>query len=303
MNDWVFGKIEQYRIMITNPSLQKLHLTLGRSISSQFLWNYITAFKWQGLEFADVRWYVAGDPVKRIDWKTSAKKWWELYIKEFVEERQLKLWMVCDLSENISPWGESPKLQKAKKVMYALGYAAIRNGDRIGRIDGWATVKLWGKWETLFRIIWREEKSSMRKLLRHILRGKKKDTSSDKSTLEIKLKQIVQMKQTGTLVVIITDRIDINENIVKQVGQKNEILWVHIFSKQETLLESEDGYIQFEDRFIASDKWQVTGIQQSYTALVQEKLQETQRLVQSVWGRYVQIDTRDDVVRELMRVM
>jgi len=289
--------------MITNPSLQKLHLTLGRSISSQFLWNYVTTFKWQGMEFADVRWYMAGDPVKRIDWKTSAKKWWELYIKEYVEERQLKLWMMCDLAEDKSPWGKSPKLQKAREVMYALGYAAIRNGDRIGRIDGWATVKLWGKWETLFRIIWREEKLRKWGLLRHILRGKKKDISSDKNTLEIKLRQIVQMKQTGTLVVIISDWTDIDEKLVKQIKAKNEILWVHIFSKQETLLESEDGYIQFEDRFIASSKWEVTGIQQSYTALVQEKLQETQRLVQSVWGRYVQIDTGDDVVRELMRVM
>jgi len=119
----------------------------------------------------------------------------------------------------------------------------------------------------------------MRKLLRHILRGKKKDTLQ-KTKLETKLRQIVQMRQTGTLVVIITDCIDLDEKLVKQVGEKNEILWVHVLSCQEMSLVSEDGYIQFGDMLVETPR--KASVQQSYIDLVQEKLHETQRLVQSV---------------------
>ncbi len=305
--------------MQNHPSLQQLHLTLGRSISSQFLWNFATKFKWQGMEFADVRWYVAGDPIKRIDWKTSAKKWGDLYIKEFVEERQLKVWMVSDVLGIPSPQ-PSPnrfarresacKLDKAKEVMYALGYAAIRNGDKIGLIDWSQTVKMWGKWETLWTILEGKRKKEMGKrrweMVKYALWWV--SVGRQELSLENKLQQIIQMKESGTLVVIVTDRIDLDHKLIKQVGSKNEILRVHLFSAQELALRSDVEYIRFGSGVVAavetpcraSVHWQVTGV---YENAVDESLQEMRRLVQWVWGRYVRIHTEDDVVRELMKVM
>ena len=292
------------------PSLQQLHLTLGRSISSQFLWNFATKFTWQGMEFADVRWYVAGDPIKRIDWKTSAKKWGDLYIKEFVEERQLKLWFVSSLSPSPSLGeGSASKLAKAREVIYALGYAAIRNGDKIGLIDWSQTVKMWGKRETLWTIL-REEKKEKRKkrweIVKHVLGWV--NVGRQKLSLEKKLQQLVQMKESGTLVVIVTDRIDLDHKLIKQVGSKNEILRVHLFSAQELALRSDVEYIRFGSEVVAavqtpcraSVHWQVASV---YENAVQESLQEMRRLVQWVWGRYVRMHTEDDVVRELMKVM
>ena len=296
--------------MQIHPSLQELHLTLGRSISSQFLWNFATKFKWQGMEFADVRWYVAGDPVKRIDWKTSAKKWGDLYIKEFVEERQLKLWFVSDVLGIPSPQpspnrfarrGSARKLDKAKEVIYALGYAAIRNGDKIGLIDWSQTVKMWGKWETLWNIL-REEKKEKRKkrweMVKYMVMWA--NAGRQKLSLEKKLQQLVQMKESWTLVVIITDRIDLDHKLIQQVGEKNEILRVHLFSAQELALRSDVEYIRFGSKIIEGKK---SKVKSKYENAVDESLQESRRLIQWVWGRYVRIHTEDDAVRELMKVM
>jgi len=286
--------------MITNPSLQKLHLTLGRSISSQFLGNYATKFKWDGLEFADVRAYIPGDPINRIDRKTSAKKWWDLYTKEFVEERQLRIRFVCDDTNK-------RKQHSMDEAVYALWYAAIRNGDRIGLINHKETVQLWGKRETLWRILEKEKKETKTKdvynIIKHIIYWKSKSFDTQyKSKLEKKLRQIIHMKISETLVVIITDEVDIDHKLIRQVWEKNEILWVHIFGPEELSLDSESKYIQFGDRawslMVETDQ---DG--QKYKDLVQKKLGITKRCVQWVWGRYLVINTKSDTVKELMRIM
>lgn len=282
--------------MYIHPSLQQLHIKLGRSISSQFLGNYATKFKWDWLEFADVREYIPGDPLNRIDRKTSAKKWWDLYTKEFVEERQLKIRFVCDDLE-------SSKQEKMNEVIYSLGYAAIRNGDRIGKIDGKETVQLWGKRETLFRILHRSETWAwVLATLKYILLGRSKIPNTEQH-LQESLKQMIHMRVSDTLVVIITDVVTIDQKLIKRIGEKNELLWVHVFDPEELTLESDKRYIQFENKNSSMVVDTSNRGLQEYKDLVQQKLDDTKRCVQSVWGRHLVIDTEDDAVRELMRVM
>ena len=59
-----------------------------------------SVFHGAGLEFAQSRLYVAGDPVKSIDWKVSARVG-KLYIKEFQEPRQIPLYLLLDTSASM----------------------------------------------------------------------------------------------------------------------------------------------------------------------------------------------------------
>lgn len=59
-----------------------------------------SVFHGAGLEYAQSRPYVPGDPVKFIDWKVSARVG-KLYIKEFQEPKQIPLYLLLDTSASM----------------------------------------------------------------------------------------------------------------------------------------------------------------------------------------------------------
>ncbi|MFT5109406.1 MAG: hypothetical protein ACI8XO_004205 [Verrucomicrobiales bacterium] len=80
-----------------------------------------SVFHGGGLEFAQSRVYVAGDPLKFIDWKVSSRVG-KLYIKEFQEPRQIPLYLLVDTSASMCV--SSQKLSKyAWAVRIATGVA------------------------------------------------------------------------------------------------------------------------------------------------------------------------------------
>ena len=59
-----------------------------------------SVFHGSGLEYAQSRLYVAGDPVKAIDWKVSARIG-KLFIKEYQEPKQIPLYLLLDTSASM----------------------------------------------------------------------------------------------------------------------------------------------------------------------------------------------------------
>ncbi len=59
-----------------------------------------SVFHGSGLEYAQSRLYVAGDPVKSIDWKVSARVG-KLFIKEYQEPKQMPLYLLLDTSASM----------------------------------------------------------------------------------------------------------------------------------------------------------------------------------------------------------
>ena len=58
-----------------------------------------SAFKGRGVEFEEVRPYVPGDEVRDIDWNVTAR-FGEPFVKRFVEERELTVVLVVDVSRS-----------------------------------------------------------------------------------------------------------------------------------------------------------------------------------------------------------
>ncbi|GBL24608.1 hypothetical protein EMGBS6_13930 [Opitutia bacterium] len=59
-----------------------------------------SVFHGAGLEYVQSRPYVAGDAVKFIDWKISARLG-KLYVKEFKETKQIPLYLLLDTSASM----------------------------------------------------------------------------------------------------------------------------------------------------------------------------------------------------------
>ena len=80
-----------------------------------------SVFHGSGLEYAQSRLYVAGDPVKAIDWKVSARIG-KLFIKEYQEPKQIPLYLLLDTSASMCVTS-LPMSKYAWAVQIATGIA------------------------------------------------------------------------------------------------------------------------------------------------------------------------------------
>ena len=85
-----------------------------------------------GLTFAELRAYEPGDDVRHLDWNVTARQG-KPYVRRFVEERALTLWLIVDVSASLrfGPDGRT-KADRAAQAAALLATAAIQNGDRVG---------------------------------------------------------------------------------------------------------------------------------------------------------------------------
>lgn len=112
--------------------VRRIDLRTRGLVNSRFTGEYQSVFKGQGIEFAEVRPYLPGDDVRAIDWNVTARLG-EPYLKRYIEERELTVLLVVDLSGS-QRWGSRGRLKSELlvEVVATLAMSAIRNNDRVG---------------------------------------------------------------------------------------------------------------------------------------------------------------------------
>jgi uncharacterized protein (DUF58 family) len=115
-------------------ALRRIEITTNRLATEQLSGNYTSVFKGQGLAFREVREYQPGDDVRTIDWNVSARMN-STYVKVFVEEREMTMMLVVDLSRS-QQFGTKTgsKARLAAEVAALCAFSAIRHNDRVGLI-------------------------------------------------------------------------------------------------------------------------------------------------------------------------
>jgi uncharacterized protein (DUF58 family) len=114
--------------------IRRIQITTSRMVTDVFAGQYQSVFKGQGMEFHEVREYSPGDEIRSIDWNVTARTG-NLFVKKFVEERQLTVMLLLDMSAS-SYFGTSEqlKMQLAAKLCSLLAFSAIKNNDKVGFI-------------------------------------------------------------------------------------------------------------------------------------------------------------------------
>lgn len=123
--------------MIPEELRRKVHLieiSTRKIINDVMSGNYKSHFKGQGVQFSEHRTYVAGDDIRHIDWKVSARTK-ETMLKKFEEERELTVFLIVDLSAS-GQFGSKEKLkvEASAEIGSLLAYAAEKTGDKIGAL-------------------------------------------------------------------------------------------------------------------------------------------------------------------------
>ncbi len=114
--------------------IRRIQITTSRMVTDVFCGQYQSVFKGRGMEFDEVREYQPGDEIRSIDWNVTARMG-HPYIKKFMEERELTVMLLLDLSGS-SYFGTVNKLKRqiAAEICSILAFSAIRNNDKAGLI-------------------------------------------------------------------------------------------------------------------------------------------------------------------------
>ena len=112
--------------------VRRIEIATNRLVDQGVAGDYHSVFKGLGMEFAEVRPYQPGDDVRTIDWNVTARMGMP-FVKKYVEERDLTVFLVVDVSGSLS-FGSRAILKRelAAEVAALLSFAALRNQDRVG---------------------------------------------------------------------------------------------------------------------------------------------------------------------------
>lgn len=84
------------------------------------------------VEFAEYRKYVAGDDLRRMDWRAYGRSD-RYYVKEFEADTNLRCCLVLDTSGSMEFGSRGvTKMEYARRIAGALGYLALLQGDAVG---------------------------------------------------------------------------------------------------------------------------------------------------------------------------
>ncbi len=112
--------------------VREIQVRTGRQVADVLAGEYVSVFKGSGIEFDEVRPYTAGDDIRSIDWNVTARMG-EPFVKRYVEERQLTLMLMADVSASQDfGSGQRSKRECAAELCALLGFSATRNDDKVG---------------------------------------------------------------------------------------------------------------------------------------------------------------------------
>src|SRR3954462_15222023 len=112
--------------------VRRIQVRTGRQVADVLAGAYVSVFKGRGMEFDEVRPYVPGDDVRTINWNVTARTG-SPFVKRFVEERELTVMLVVDVSGSMSfGSGHRSKREAATELSALVAFSAIQNEDKVG---------------------------------------------------------------------------------------------------------------------------------------------------------------------------
>ena len=114
--------------------IRKIEITTNRTVNDVLAGQYHSVFKGRGMVFDEVRPYQPGDDIRVIDWNVTARMN-DLYVKQFIEERELTVMLLVDASGS-QAFGTRRRLKSemAAEITGLLAFSAIKNNDRVGLV-------------------------------------------------------------------------------------------------------------------------------------------------------------------------
>jgi uncharacterized protein (DUF58 family) len=206
--------------------VKRIEIISKKSSQEIFAGEYHSAFKGRGMEFSEVREYVAGDDVRFIDWNVSSRLG-KLYVKQFVEERELTVILALDLSASLDFLSRSKsKKEIAAEISAIVAFTASLNNDKVGLLIFTQQVERF--------IPPKKGKSHILRIIREILEFKPRGKGTSIDNGLVYLNKVIKKK---AILFLLSDFIDRDfQRSLKIASQKHDLIAIRISDRREITL-------------------------------------------------------------------
>lgn len=112
--------------------VKNLSLIAKKKVATFLAGTRKSKFRGDGTDFADLREYIPGDDLRKVDWKATSRNRNKLIVKEFEQERIANVFILLDLSASMLIGKNEPRIKTAVEAIASLTYATVMNKDFIG---------------------------------------------------------------------------------------------------------------------------------------------------------------------------
>ena len=286
-------------VQISVPALVQLsrfaaYLPLGsEKILARQSGDYQSPFKGRGMEFDESRLYQAGDDIRNIDWRVTARTG-KTHTKLFREERERQVFVWVDL--RASMFFATRGMYKsviASRLASLLAWSAIHHGDRIGGVifsdDSHHELKPQRGKAGALRLI--------NQMVRHPTWEDSNARQRDKSAVLRSLVRLRRVARPGSLIFMLSDFRNLDEKMESQLillSRHTDIVMVFIYDHLEQSLPAAGLYrVSNGEQEIILDTYNRERIE-SYHAHFEQHRQRLQRLAKRGSIHLISCSTEED---------
>ncbi|MBU1913005.1 MAG: DUF58 domain-containing protein [Candidatus Omnitrophica bacterium] len=216
--------------------VRQIEIRTGRLVNDVFAGEYESIFKGRGMEFHEVREYVPGDDIRSIDWNVTARSG-HPYVKKFVEERELTVIIIADMSGSGS-FGTRNKMKTElmAEIGAVLSFSAVKNNDKVGLLLFTDKVEKF--------IPPKKGRPHVLRVIRELLYYK---PESRKTSISSAIEYLGKVLKKRAVVFLISDFMDTGyEKLLGILNKRHDIIGISISDPREKDI-PDIGLVKFED--------------------------------------------------------
>lgn len=224
--------------------VKQIEIRTRKKTEASLMGQYHSAFKGQGMTFAEVRPYQFGDEIRNIDWNKTAR-FREPFVKVMEEERELTVMLMVDISASMN-YGTKTALKRefVAEICASIGFSAAGNNDKVGLI-------LFA--DKVYKVIPpKKGRKHILSVISQILTAEYVPVESD---LDGALQYMMNVFKKKSFVFLFSDFEDeISTKILRVAARKHSFLAMRIFDEKDNEI-PDIGYTLFRDAETGRQVW------------------------------------------------
>jgi uncharacterized protein (DUF58 family) len=273
--------------------IRYLQIYTSKAVNDTLAGEYHSVFKGRGMEFDEVREYQVGDEVRSIDWNVTARMG-HPYVKRFVEERELTVMFLVDLSAS-GAFGSTERMKNevAAELCALIAFSAIKNNDKVGLIVFTDDIELFvppGKGST-----------HVLRLIRDLLAFTPRQSQTN---IAAGIEYLGRVLKKRCVVFLVSDFLGTDyEKQLNVLSRRHDVIGVSVTDPREVSLPNV-GLIELEDaetgECVVVDT-SSAAVRKQYAGMGAERRGELQELFRSMGVDHIDVFTDRDYVRDLVK--